>query len=210
MRFPARIVWERFFMVGKGIGESCCFTCRTLAGRRNELSIAKFVQRSAESARREEFENVDKVFGRFSARTESLLRRLDDLCGEARTQLLQESMRAATGVSGPEGVYEATVSPRMLMALNGSLRDLFGIAKNERSNKGIFAIRRIGVAADRLISLFEEIVRSNSPETAKEAYDGVVVALDGVDREFGFNLAPFPERPVSGPGTSGSAPSKGA
>ncbi|NYZ73765.1 hypothetical protein H0O00_01345 [Candidatus Micrarchaeota archaeon] len=178
---------------------------REFAVRRNQQALGAFAKRLAEKERGRVFKDPETALRRFSGLTTAKLSALGSKVeGPANKAYIDAAARKHYGELDDETYYAETVSPRLLAAFHDSLCTLFRLAQD---NGNIYAMRRVGVVAEKLTvyadTLLKETRYSTEPTVrgqlteqsigmARQVYDEAVLALDGIHKELGVAIAEFP------------------
>ncbi len=175
----------------------------------NRLNVARFVQDNAERERTREFKDPVSAFTKFSAQACTMLERLNAKADAAKASIAKATERKSSGELDDSTYYAETVAARMLLSMQASLKAIYLYAQG---TKDIFAVRRVGVVADKLAAVSEELLmESHYPQNeslkgtlieqavkmAKDAHSDAIQSLQGVHDALGVRMPEFPEPPHS-------------
>jgi hypothetical protein len=159
----------------------------------------------AERERSREFKDPISAFTKFATGTSDKLERLDAKMKSARAAIAKATERKSSGELGDSTYYAETVAARMLISLQASLNAVYTAAK---PSKDIFAVRRVGVVADKLAAVADELLMEmhyphddslkqtlveQNVKMARDAHADAVSSLQGVHDALGIQMAGFPE-----------------
>ncbi len=171
----------------------------------NSVNVRAFVTELAERERSREFKDPISAFTKFATGTSDKLERLDAKMKSARAAIAKATERKSSGELGDSTYYAETVAARMLISLQASLNAVYTAAK---PSKDIFAVRRVGVVADKLAAVADELLMEmhyphddslkqtlveQNVKMARDAHADAVSSLQGVHDALGIQMAGFPE-----------------
>jgi hypothetical protein len=175
----------------------------------NRLSVARYVNESAERERSREFKDPVSAFTKFSTQADAMLQRLEPKTQSARAVISKATERKSEGELDDSTYHAETVAARMLLSLQTALKAVYLYAQGTRD---IFAVRRVGVVADKLAAVSDELLKESyyprdeslrqtlveqTVKMARDAYADAIQSLQGVHETLGVKIADFPEPPCS-------------
>jgi len=184
-------------------------SAKKLGSRINRENIASFVTELANRERDRKFTDPISAMKKFSEHAKCKLSLLEAKVVAAKSVISKSTERMAAGELDDATYYAETVSARLLVSMFDSLQALYAQAVNASD---IFAVRRVGVVADKLAAVSDGLLMETrypqdaslrksladqSVAMARGAYEDVMQSLRGVHMPLGVQVAEFPAKPDS-------------
>ncbi len=174
----------------------------------NTVNVASYVNELAAQERSREFKDPVSAFTKFSGHASCKLEMLSAKVESAKDAIGKATERKSAGELDDATYYAETVAARVLICLHGSLTSIY---KRAKENRDIFAVRRVGVVADKLAAVSDELLMpfhypqdlslrktlaEQNVKMARDAHADAIQSLQDVHTTLGVAVAEFPE-PVS-------------
>ena len=180
----------------------------SLMAERRNAAYMESLSAGVSKERGRKFANPQLAFDRFSQKASEMLSELKPKVERSEAILDRVRMRHESGELDLMSLGAEVAAAKVVVKMNDALKSMYARAQNGRDT---WAMRRIAVAAEKLVVQADEILKESSypgdPTVkkmvisqnlamAKEVYNDVVRSLDKTHEELGVSMPDFPKTSI--------------